>query len=363
MLMKALQLLTLIAALNLTGCSFVSYGFHNLVAAPVDCAQEHLLCLKLHHIARQTWRKIEDHDGAVYSWAFVRGFEDGFVDYVDRNGGVEPPAMPPCHFRRDCWHPLPKQKEIEDWYAGFQRGAEEARQSGLRERAVIPIGMPPRLPSGSGPRPEAPFTAPIPAVDPLPLWPTSGPAPWQAPPFAAPQPSAGPSVGPMMPAPAELLLFPKTSQAGPPATNETVALELASEPSHGQNPRTTTPEPKAAPAQKTPPTPPSPVVGPSLALESFPVVGQKQPAVGPKQPLAKATEPDRPSAVGWVESEPTVVVARFFHVQYRLDPVHGRLVVASSAPLMPVLPAPPSGRVGHPQTIRFSAAPVAKNPE
>jgi hypothetical protein len=145
--MKSAWRALLILSFNLTGCSYLGYACHNLVTEPADCIHDCMFECRLRRLARAAWREscAGNPRHADRSRWFVQGFEDGFVDYVDRNGQAEPPAMPPSHLRH-CRDPLERQRAIEDWYAGFSEGAEAARQSSLRDRVITPIGMPPRSP-------------------------------------------------------------------------------------------------------------------------------------------------------------------------------------------------------------------------
>jgi len=130
--------------LNTAGCSYVHYSIVNLYSAPVDCLNEACFRKRMHQQAREAWCEIAKTEGQNASKAYVEGFEAGFVDYVDANGNGDPPATPPAHLRRKEVHQMSGPGEIEDWYAGFRRGAEEARARGLRENVVVPISRPPR---------------------------------------------------------------------------------------------------------------------------------------------------------------------------------------------------------------------------
>jgi hypothetical protein len=145
--MKLGRLLLLLILVSPTGCSFVGYGVKNVISAPYDAIQEVCFRHRMRNIARTMWRDIACKDGQTHSTAYQRGFEDGFVDYVDRNGTGEPPAIPPPWLCRGLVHSDEGQTDIEDWYAGFRHGARVARESGLRERAVMPIGLPAKTPA------------------------------------------------------------------------------------------------------------------------------------------------------------------------------------------------------------------------
>lgn len=191
--MKSGRKIILILVLNLAGCSYLEHSVQNLVSAPVDTLQECLFRMRIRRIARSAWRRICSKEGAVYSSQFARGFEDGFVDYVDR-GGTGEAATPPVHLQREGLRSLAAQQAIEEWYAGFRLGAATAKDTGLRERILVPIGLPPRpdseltvtaqrsAPIGAGQganvRPTTPQTLPF-----------SRATPGSPEPFASPEPA------------------------------------------------------------------------------------------------------------------------------------------------------------------------------
>jgi hypothetical protein len=172
--MKSAWRIILVLALNCAGCSYLEHACRNLVAAPVDCIHDCMVDCRVRRIARQVWREVCENDQMPHSHAYAKGFEDGFVDYVEHNGTADAPAMPPAHLRNHSLHDGPQ--EIEDWYAGFRHGASAARESGLREKYLIPIGQPPRRPNEPVLAPER-YAPPaenqttsrrLPALEPLP---------------------------------------------------------------------------------------------------------------------------------------------------------------------------------------------------
>lgn len=157
----------------LGGCSWVGYSLQNVWAAPVDWFEECKFRHEMRQLAREGWRQVEHADGGPYSPAYAHGFKCGFVDFVESNGTGEPPAMPPYHLQRDGYRTPDAQQEIEDWNAGFRRGASAARASGLRDRFVVPIALPPRPDAGELAREEAatqrPAFPPTPTPTPFPV--------------------------------------------------------------------------------------------------------------------------------------------------------------------------------------------------
>jgi len=133
--------------LGTAGCSWLPYAVRNTLGVPLDRIKECAFRRHLQKIARQTWTAMQRQDPKTYSPAFVKGFEDGFVDFIDRDGIGEPPAIPPQCYRHDVLRSPRGQIEIEDWYAGYRFGAQTARATGMRERVTIPISAPPRFPA------------------------------------------------------------------------------------------------------------------------------------------------------------------------------------------------------------------------
>jgi hypothetical protein len=158
-----------------SGCSWSHYATENLASAPVDCIQEWSFRHEIHRLANDAWRQIETAEPDHYSHAYAHGFKDGFVDYVEYNGTAEPPAMPPVKLQREGMRTPKAQQDIEDWFAGFRHGAHVARESGLRERFLVPIALPPQPVVGE-PEREAmrareafpPMPSPVPPPAPLP---------------------------------------------------------------------------------------------------------------------------------------------------------------------------------------------------
>jgi hypothetical protein len=156
------KLLGLLLLLGSGGCSYIPQMAVNTFSAPVDKMNEYMFLCKLHRLARAALAKVEGDDGKKYCDAYEEGFVKGFVDYVDRNGGGVPPAIPPYNLQRAALHNLEKHNDMEEWFAGFRHGAQVGKASGLRERVVVPISLPPQrsvdslapdayAPAGNGP--------------------------------------------------------------------------------------------------------------------------------------------------------------------------------------------------------------------
>jgi hypothetical protein len=76
--------------------------------------------------------------GAPISEHFAHGFKEGFADYLYAGGTGAPPAVPPRCYWSAKYDNAEGRQAIEDWFAGFRRGAAMARSSGFRERITVP---------------------------------------------------------------------------------------------------------------------------------------------------------------------------------------------------------------------------------
>src|SRR3974377_2063226 len=106
--------LVLLFVLSSGGCNWLPYAVNNVFSTPVEKIGECVFRCRLKKIARTTLQKIQQKEPMKCSPACAKGFEDGFVDFVDRNGSGDPPAIPPQGYRRDVLRSPDGQMEIED---------------------------------------------------------------------------------------------------------------------------------------------------------------------------------------------------------------------------------------------------------
>jgi hypothetical protein len=130
-----------------------------------------LLVSKIRQRAREAWKSVcqasPDHP---YSSDYADGFEAGFRDFVEAGGTGEPPGMPPPCYRLSC-NAGPGRQALLDWYAGFRHGAAVARENGLRQAILIPVGG---IPEGAIRHMEPPLALPPDHQPPGPLVPDQG---------------------------------------------------------------------------------------------------------------------------------------------------------------------------------------------
>src|SRR5271154_6164621 len=102
------RLSCLLLLLGSGGCSYIPQMAVNVFSAPVDTVNEYWFLCKLHKLARAALEKEEGLVGEKYCKAYAQGFEAGFVDYIDCNGGGVPPAIPPFYLQRAALHNFEK---------------------------------------------------------------------------------------------------------------------------------------------------------------------------------------------------------------------------------------------------------------
>jgi hypothetical protein len=127
-----------------------------------------------------------------YSADYEKGFKSGYIDQLDANALLSPPAIPPKHYWSARYQTAEGHQAIHDWYLGYQNGAHAARASGRRDLIAVPVAgralapgvLPPQSPmpeteatiGGVNPAPAgaSPFPIVSPAVEQLPAARTLG---------------------------------------------------------------------------------------------------------------------------------------------------------------------------------------------
>jgi hypothetical protein len=241
----------LVFALSLPSwsCELTGLGARNLYAEAARIAEEHRQRALYRATAEHIWAGgVHEPAPGVCPDAFREGFLDGFVDYLEA-GGSGQPVLPPLDYRFGGEKYPPEAGH--QWLAGFRHGADVARHTGLREKSLVAVGLPPP----AGPPPPLILASAAPAHaphGPVPHGPIA-PAPegWggDSPPTIAP-PRGLPEAGPereVLPSP--LPVGPREGESAPPAMapptpriNPVGGLVLA-------------PAPEAAPALPVPDSP------------------------------------------------------------------------------------------------------------
>ncbi len=88
--------------------------------------------------AKVAWREVKGClSEAEQNSDFADGFQAGYVDASRGGDGTPPPVPPNCY-----WGPRFQSHEgmerVNQWYCGFARGSNEARQKGLNHWNNVP---------------------------------------------------------------------------------------------------------------------------------------------------------------------------------------------------------------------------------
>ncbi len=157
----------------LAGCGSVHLGTTESRLAHTQRTIEH----DLRQDAHVAWRCVrEQHPRRAFTDEFHDGFLDGYVDYLDRGGSAQPPAVPPIKYVRHKKYFTPEgQCLIRDYYLGFKYGADVAVASGRRQFLTVPVLLPDASCAAESPTspgaPVVPFVPAMPGLsrpDPLP---------------------------------------------------------------------------------------------------------------------------------------------------------------------------------------------------
>ena len=68
---------------------------------------------------------------------YKRGFADGFTDYLYAGGTGEPPPVPPRRLWNLDYRTAEGHNAVENWFAGFRRGAHAVREAGYRDLVTV----------------------------------------------------------------------------------------------------------------------------------------------------------------------------------------------------------------------------------
>ena len=125
--------------LPLAGCSMYEAGTFNAFEEPIAATNLTLTSIRDHLVAKDVWQSVQDCEpGQQYSQDYAEGFKCGYATYLKEGGITIPPAMPPYRYWGRKYEYPEGRAAVDDWYAGYQRGAKLAHDSPLRELAVVP---------------------------------------------------------------------------------------------------------------------------------------------------------------------------------------------------------------------------------
>ena len=134
------EILILVCLGSLAGCSLQRTTAHNLGfehhLRRGDNSLEREIRADAHAALRQLCGK---HDRKSFSQEYELGFSDGYFDFLDRGGPVQPPPLPPTSLRRKKYLTAEGQAKVRDYFLGFQYGGQIAESTGRREFLTVPI--------------------------------------------------------------------------------------------------------------------------------------------------------------------------------------------------------------------------------
>jgi|GEM_PF-622274 len=124
----------------LAGCG----ALHNLTTETHLSHTQRAIAHDLRKDARAAWKCVrEQYPRQAFTAEFRDGFLDGYVDYLDRGGAAQPPAVPPLQYvRNKKYFTTEGQSLIRDYYLGFKYGTDVAVASGRRQFLTVPVLLP-----------------------------------------------------------------------------------------------------------------------------------------------------------------------------------------------------------------------------
>ncbi len=132
-------LLCSLALVTLDGCSMYEAVGRNAIIEPVARTNTTFSCIRDHLVAKDVWDAIQSSESDQnYSQDYAEGFKAGFADYLKEGGITIPPSMPPYRYWGRKYETLEGRAAVDDWYAGYQRGARLAHDSPCRDLATVP---------------------------------------------------------------------------------------------------------------------------------------------------------------------------------------------------------------------------------
>ncbi|MDB5313289.1 MAG: hypothetical protein JWO38_7491 [Gemmataceae bacterium] len=163
------------------GCHTTGPVAHDLVAEKGVARTETGIEREIRRDAREAWGAVRSQfPQKAFTPAFRDGFLDGYVDYLDRGGDAQPPAVPPPRYTRNKKYFTPEGHAlIRDYFLGFKYGVDVAVATGQRQYLTVPVlisdttdhpgpDLPPVVPAVPAGLPARPPAAHLPAPRPLP---------------------------------------------------------------------------------------------------------------------------------------------------------------------------------------------------
>jgi len=142
-----------------SGCELLQLAASNIAYEAWLEKERAITAVRCRTLAEQAWRESPGPDhGHSYSVDYACGFKDGYADCIQTYGCLLPPALPPRQYWSARFQTPQGHHAIEEWFLGYEHGAQAARASSHREFIPVPIlGLAPALtpPLPGEPWPEA----------------------------------------------------------------------------------------------------------------------------------------------------------------------------------------------------------------
>jgi hypothetical protein len=140
------QLLWILTLCTLSsGCRLWHNACRTIILEPCHFPQYIDECVERHRhrrLATQVWNDLPCHDCVTRaSDDYLRGFKDGFVDFMMAGGTGAPPPLAPHRYWKVRYQTPEGHGAIQDWFAGFAHGAAVAQSHGYRDFVTIPASM------------------------------------------------------------------------------------------------------------------------------------------------------------------------------------------------------------------------------
>jgi hypothetical protein len=148
------------------GCSLLKSSRQTLFVEPCVFSprcDSHYSKAQYRKWAADAWREeMAAHPAACTVVEYKRGFEEGFADYLYAGGTGEPPPVPPRRMWNLDYRTAEGRQAVDNWFAGFRRGAGRARDAGYREYVTVKSSVL-LEPSRIGAKPQETIPTPLPA--------------------------------------------------------------------------------------------------------------------------------------------------------------------------------------------------------
>jgi hypothetical protein len=132
------------SALTQTGCALVNQAAWNLVNEPREYFDEKRLSRDIRVQAHRAWKEYRAGlpRGRICADDFGIGFREGYADYLESGGNLQPPAVPPVRYRRSAYLNAEGHTRIHEYLTGYKVGMDAAAMSGHRQFLTVPVLLP-----------------------------------------------------------------------------------------------------------------------------------------------------------------------------------------------------------------------------